>query len=205
MAFADYDALSQAIIRWADNEDVTERVGDFIALCHDRLNRHLRLEDMTVLAYIDTEVGNPWVPKPHRYLGMRRLKINDQRPPALTFKPLSRIDDDVGAAQQGRPRWYAVLGDRIRLAPVPEAAFQLETAYYQRVLTLDGTNVTNNVFLEQVSDLLLFGSLLEAESYLKDHEMWGTWVTKYAEIKQDVDVLAEAERFPEGDLAQTAV
>lgn len=203
MSFSDYEALKAAVIRWADNADVTARVDDFLALCHTRLNRVLRLEEMTTLAYTTTVVSSPWVVKPDGYMGMRRIKINDGKTPALDHRTFAFIDGGVDSDQQGRPRVYAVVADRIRLAPVPNAVFELEVAYYERVPTLS-PSVTTNVFLTTVSDLLLYGTLIEAEPYLKDHEMWGIWKDMYQRGLADQNADTEAARFPDGALEMQA-
>lgn len=220
MSFENYDGLRDAVIGWMDNTDANARVDDFISLAHTRLNRDVKLDQTSELAYYYTTAGSPWVIKPQLYNGMRRLKINGVVDPAtnqpddpngsgcqtwaLTFQPLTRIDEVCPANQLGPPRWYSVMADRFRLAPIPDAVYQIETLYYQTVPTL-GPLQTTNQFLEQCSDLVLYASLIEAMLYLENPERASEFVTAYTAGLDALNDDTEAVQFPDGDLAMKAV
>lgn len=202
--FTDYSALRAAVIAWAGNQAVTDQVDTFIMLCHTELNRVLRISDMEELALIDTVASEPWLPWPIDYMGMRRMRVNDSQGCEVTSIPLSDMDQRYPHTVLGRPTYYSVVGRRFRLGPVPEGAFSIEIAYYKRVPTLSATQTTN-VFLTVASDLLLYGSLLKAEMYLKDHEMLETWRAGYNAGIVSLTEAAEGEAFPHGDMAMRAL
>lgn len=204
-----YDNLRSTLLDYVDNTDAAAQVDTFIELCHIRLNRALKLEEMSVFAYIATVPSDPWVVKPWvttlgEYQGMRRLKITDGYTDALTYVPFTRIDSVQGANRAGRPTWYTVAGDRFRLAPVPDAVYELEAVYYQRVPTLS-PSVQTNVFTEVAGDLLLYGSLLEAEPYLQDDTRVATWKAFFQSGIDDLNKDDQGQKYPDGDLAVTAV
>ena len=224
--YADYDALKAAIIRWVDNDDITIDnpgvVDDFIMLAHIRLNRETDLRQAGVFATFETVAGVKWAPLPQLYSRMRRLKItgfdegDSSAPPspsealartsvnALTYKPPTFMDMTYSANQQGEPTWYCVMGDRFRLAPIPNAVYTLEAYYVQTVPTLSASQTTN-VFLTECSDLLLYASLMEGQAYIKDPERLQTFITAYQAGLAALNLSTQEERFPDGDLAMTSV
>jgi len=218
MSFADYTAFKEALLGWADNADAEPRLDDFISLAHTRLNRQVRLEENSELAYYQTTVGSPWVVKPQLYSGMRRFKVNgtlddlgELNPNvtgtqtwALTYQPLTRIDDCPGANALGAPKWYAVMSDRFRLAPIPNAVFQVEVLYWQTVPTLT-TLVPTNAFLEQCDDLLLYAALIEADLFLKNPERALQWKQAYEIGLSNLNDDTQDTMFPDGDIAVRAV
>lgn len=208
--FADYAALKAAIERWMDNDDGIALIDDFLMLCTIRMNRELKLPEATEYATFDTVVGEPWIPLPQMYSGMRRLKIvgsdpnNNQGYLGLTYKPLTYFDQTPALNAQGRPTSYTIAGQRIRLGPVPNAVFTIETAYYQKVPVLSASNTTS-VFLEVASDMLLYGTLIEAAAYIRDPDRLQTYITGYSTALKNLTDDVEEERFPDGDMAVSAV
>lgn len=218
MSFENYSAFRTALLSWADNPEIAPVLDDVIALAHVRLNRDVHLEENSELAYYQTTVGSPWVIKPQLYNGMRRFKVNGTLDAegvlsdnssgtqtwALTFQPFTRIDDCPGANALGAPKWYAVASDRFRLAPIPDAVYQIEVVYWQTVPTLTSL-VTSNVFLEQCSDLLLYAALIEANMFLKNPERADLFRTAYEVGLSNLTDDTESVMFPDGDIAMRLV
>lgn len=69
------------------------------------------------------------------------------------------------------PRKFAVLeqGDRIRVAPVPDATYTLDFTYWKGVEALGGSVLDNWLLLEH-SDIYLQGCIVEAAKYFRDAE-----------------------------------
>lgn len=200
-----YTNFRTAFLSWADNDDVDAQADNMLTLVHARLNRMLKLEEMTTLVTASTTAGSPWVTKPDRYNGMRRLKVNTgTETEGLDFLPLGEFDDDISLNAPGRPTNFTILGDRIRLGPIPDGVYTLEMAYWKKQQVLSSI-VTTNVFLEQVPDLLLYGCLVEAEPWLRDNEMFVLWEARYKTALQEVMKDTEGEAFPDGQLAMRHV
>lgn len=212
--FNNYAALKDAIIGWLDNDDGIPRVDDFIMLCHIRMNRDLKLPQSTCYATFETVANFPWIPLPQLYNGMRRLKLTsgefgavtpgDDGYLALTYKPLTAFDQTPVLNTTGRPTSYTIAEQRIRLGPVPDAVYTVETVYNTKVPTLSPAQTTN-VFLEEASDLLLYGSLIEASAFIRDPDRLATYVTGYDAGLQALTDNIEQQRFVDGDMAVEAV
>jgi len=86
-----------------------------------------------------------------------------------------------------------MIGDEIQLAPVPDSAYTLEVAFYEKFTSLgDGTSgtVTSNWLTSNAPDLLLYGSLLEAEPFIKNDERIPVWLNAYSSA---IDKLQKAD------------
>jgi len=67
------------------------------------------------------------------------------------------------------------------IAPTPNAAYDYEVLYYERVQPLDATN-QSNWFTEYAPQALLYGSLLQAMPFLKNDERIPMWQAQYEQI-----------------------
>jgi hypothetical protein len=88
-----------------------------------------------------------------------------------------------GGSSSGLPSAYTLIGDEIQLAPIPDAEYELEMAFYEKFTPLgDGTSgtVTSNWLTKNAPDVLLYGSLLEAEPFIKNDERLQLWLGAYS-------------------------
>jgi hypothetical protein len=82
------------------------------------------------------------------------------------------------------------------VAPTPDAAYNFEVLYYERIQPLDATNQTN-WFTIYAPQALLYGSLLQAMPFLKNDERMPMWQQQYDAIMQTLiseDKLRVADR-----------
>jgi hypothetical protein len=71
-----------------------------------------------------------------------------------------------------------VLAQEFQFAPIPDGVYTLQMIYYATPPYLTTSN-TSNVFLANCPDLLLYGALGEAESYLMNDPRLQTWAALY--------------------------
>jgi hypothetical protein len=82
------------------------------------------------------------------------------------------------------------------VAPTPDAAYDFEVLYYERIQPLESSNQTN-WFTIYAPQALLYGSLLQAMPFLKNDERMGMWQQQYDAIMQTLmaeDKLRVADR-----------
>lgn len=199
-AFDDYASFETTFLQWADNADIAAQVDGFLALAHRRLDTELRLEATVRLASSLTGAGNPWVPKPDRMLTFKRLREGTGSDVVgLDYRSLSEFDDQHYLNQQGRPTNFTVLGDRIRLGPIPDGEYTLEIAYYRQPDVIGPTQAMNE-YLEVCPHLLLYACLCETEPFIRDVEMAALWQEKYRMAINEVNEQTEHNRYPDGML-----
>lgn len=193
MALNTYDNLKTAIADWLDRSDLTDRIPDFISLAETRINRDLRVRAMEVRSTMTTTAGQRYFNLPGGYLQMRNIQLNTNPITALEYVTPEMLDRLYGSNTTGKPRAYSLIGDEIQLAPIPDSAYTLEMAFYEKFTPLgDGTGgtVTSNWLSTEAPDAVLYGALLEAEPFIKNDERISLWLNAYgAAIKkiQDAD------------------
>lgn len=75
----------------------------------------------------------------------------------------------------GEPRFYADYDyQHWLIVPTPDEAYPYEILYNEQPPYLDD-NTQTNWFTEYAPDALLYGSLMEAQPFLKNEEMIGVW------------------------------
>jgi hypothetical protein len=104
------------------------------------------------------------------------MKINGQ--PVLL-----RGQDYVAQAQNelpdAQPKYYADYDyNHWAFAPIPDTEYQVEIIYYNRVQPLADDN-QENLITREAPQALLFGSLLQAQPYLKSPDKLQIWTQLY--------------------------
>jgi hypothetical protein len=193
MALSTYTNIKDAVADWLDRSDLTTRIPDFIALAETRINRDLRIRPMEVRSTMTTTADKRYFNLPGGYLQMRNIQLNTNPIRALEYITPEMLDRLYGSSSTGVPRAYTMIGDEIQLAPVPDSAYTLEVAFYEKFTPLgDGTSgtVTSNWLTSNAPDLLLYGSLLEAEPFIKNDERIPVWLNAYSSA---IDKLQKAD------------
>jgi hypothetical protein len=194
MALGTFTELKDAIADWLDRSDLTARIPDFITLAEARLNRDLRIRPMEVRSSMETTSGQQYFNLPGGYIQMRNIQLNTNPTAPLEYITPEMLDRLYGSNTTGKPRAYTLIGDEIQLSPIPDAAYELEMAFYEKFTALgDGTSgtVTNNWLTKNAPDVLLYGALMEAEPFIKNDERIPVWLQAY---RDGVDKLQKADQ-----------
>ena len=206
MALSTFTELKDAIADWLDRSDLTARIPDFIALAEARINRELRIRPMEVRSTMTTTSGNQYFNLPGGYIQMRNIQLNTNPTTPLEYITPEMLDRLYGSSTTGKPRAYTLIGDEIQLAPIPDSAYTLEMAFYEKFTALgDGTSgtVTNNWLTANAPDILLYGALMEAEPFIKNDERIQTFTAQYKE-ELDSMTLQNAQRVLDRSSYRTA-
>jgi len=183
MALGTFTELKDAVADWLDRSDLTARIPDFITLAEARLNRDLRIRPMEVRSSMETTSGQRYFNLPGGYLQMRNMQMNTNPITPLEYITPEMLDRLYGSDTTGKPRAYSLIGDEIQLAPIPDSDYTVEMAFYEKFTPLgDGTSgtVTTNWLTTNAPDILLYGSLLEAEPFIKNDERIALWLNAYS-------------------------
>jgi len=172
MALATYSDLQTSIANYLARSDLTAQIPDFIRLTEIRLRRDVRIRQMLKLSY--TAMTSSTVGLPSDFLEMRNLYLETNPEQPLTYQTPSIFTRDGLAQESGQPRNYTILSDEIQVSPAPNGTFNVYMLYYAAPAFLSNSN-TSNVFMAQCPDLLLYGSLVEAEPYLMNDNRLTVW------------------------------
>ncbi len=183
MALGTYTELKDAVADWLDRSDLTARIPDFIALAEARINRELRIRPMEVRSTMYTTADQQYFNLPGGYIQMRNIQLNTNPTTPLEYITPEMLDRLYGSTTSGKPRAYTLIGDEIQLAPIPDSAYQVEMAFYEKFTPLgDGSagTVTSNWLTANAPDVLLYGALMEAEPFIKNDERIPVWLNGYS-------------------------
>ena len=189
MAISTYAELKTAVASWLNRDDLTAIIPDFITLCEARLNRVLRTRAMEGLYTASTIAGQRDYNLPASYLQMRALRLNTSPLTVLEYVSPEIMDRVWAGSSGGKPVAYTIKANELFLGPSPGAVYTMEMDYYRKFDSLS-TIITTNDMLTDNPDVYLYGSLLEAEPFIKNDsriQVWGTSFYKAITDIQDQD------------------
>ena len=164
MAISTYAELQAAVANWLDRADYTARIPEFIELAEARLRRVVDGFEMEARATV-TATGE-YVTLPPDFDVMRHLAlVADGAKFPLRQIEYAQMQDIYRFHGGGRPEAYAVLANRIALAPAPSSDGVTLEMVYRRSLPRLSVAAPTNWLLASHPDIYLFATLLQAEFY----------------------------------------
>ncbi|MBN9497857.1 MAG: hypothetical protein J0H39_13960 [Alphaproteobacteria bacterium] len=179
MALDTYANLKASLADWIARADLTAQIADFVALCEARVNRELRVRQMEVTGpNISTVAGQRTIPLPADFIEPRAFQIADTTNTPITGMALDQFSTTYAGNGQGRPTHYAIVGANLYLGPIPDAVYAVQPFYYGKIPALSDSNTTNWL-LTNYPNVYLYGSLIEAEPFMKNDLRIATWLGLY--------------------------
>lgn len=193
MAFVlTYDSLTTSVQDYLERNDATlvSQIPLFIMLGERRVARDLKILGLKQAITANLIVGSSVFAKPTRWLNDSSFNIGtginlntrlflQQR--SYEFCRTYWPDPD----QRGTPKYYSsdYNYDFWFIVPTPEIAYPYEILYYETPQLIDPVTSTN--FLTgSAPEVLLYATLLETASYLKDDERVTVWTDYYEKAKK---------------------
>jgi hypothetical protein len=193
VALDTYLGLQGEIADWLDREDLTSKIPTFIRLFEAQAERKLRLRQMLVTNEEGLTPLTGRIVLPDNFLALHNLSIRDQsgNPLPITYAAKHQVDQRrTDLVTAGRPRAYTLSKNYIELAPLPDIEYTYEISYWERIPKL-GDSITSNWLLLDHPDLYLYGSLMQAEPYLKHDERIDVWGSALAVLLEDLTLADE--------------
>lgn len=186
-----YATLKTEVASRLSRADLTSLIPDFIG---EGLNRcNLELAVAGGLAAQETSTTDTTV-NAQEYLtlptGFRRftyIRVGTN-PDTIESTTFDSLIDQYGDAT-GQPEQFAVVGTRIYMRPIPDAAYTVTYGYMKDFVALSGDSDTN--ILITGCNALLYAALLEATPHLQDDPRIAVWSQYY---KEAMRLLIGAER-----------
>ncbi len=194
MAFTTYAELQTAIANWLARDDLTTPIVDFVSLAELKLRRKIRAMDIETTGTLTTVAGTATVAHPTRFIQARSLWIDDYKP--LEYRTPDQANFEY-EDQQSRPRVYTTTGSNFQFWPIPDGVYTINIIYMAYPEVLSDSN-TSNVWLTDLYDGLLYGSLIASAPYIGQDERMATWKSEFAEAIADYVVYDENRRYPKG-------
>lgn len=202
MAITTYSELKTAVANWLDRDDLTTRIPEFIALAEARIfnEEGLNLRSMELRMTADTVAGTQYYGLPERFKAMRFVNLISESPVVeLQYMPPERFHDFKAYKDgtQDVPEAFTIIGDELKLGPIPAAVYTMEMMLYQTFPALSDSQTTN-ALLTAHPDIYLYAAMLEAGVYLRDPEMKNDFIEYYNSAVRRMIDQDKADRYPTG-------
>ena len=194
MAIDSYFTLQTAIENWLDRDDLSGRITEFISLAEARIARRLRVSGVEERSVTTLVAGQEYYSLPSDFLTARRVKVNSSPVSILTYLTTAQIDEMYPTSTTGKPVNYTIIGQEIQLKPSPSSTDTLEVSYFTKLPALSDSNATNWL-TANAPDLLLYGSLMEAEAYLINDPRIPVWKSGFDEAMIEWNKQEDEARF----------
>lgn len=178
MGITNYTDLQLTISNYLARSDLAVQIPDFIRLSEIRLRRDLRIRQMLRSVTTTAVGGDQTVMLPTDFLQLRDLFIETNPVRDLEYVTPSVFSRNGRVTESGLPVYYTIIANEFKLAPVPDGDYSMRLLYYAAPEFLTDTKPSND-FLATCPDLVLYGSLVEAEPYLMNDTRIQLWAGMY--------------------------
>jgi|TARA_R110002110_G_scaffold177835_3_gene382356 hypothetical protein len=180
VAITTYAQLQTATANWLDRTDLTARIPEFIELAEANFNRVIRQPDM-VTKNDSFSIAGRYTTLPTDTLEIVRIVVDLTPVIVLEYLTPEEISERrISMSATGKPYYFTVIGgssNQLEVVPSPDATYTSSIVYYTRIPALTDS-ATTNWLLTAHPDIYLFGTLVEAEPYLKNDERMPMWTSR---------------------------
>jgi len=165
-------------------------VNTFIVNIENRIQREIDIDAFRKFQFSSFTIGSPFVTVPDDFAFERGVQIKDQITKDRTWldqRDTTFVDEyNVDRSDTGTPKYYANWDDNtLIVAPTPDAAYEIELWYNKTPDRLSSTNTTTWLSTN-APEILLYGAISEAFSYLKNPPYVQLYEQKYAQAVQNL-------------------
>lgn len=209
----DYATLQTDVADWLNKSNLGSRVQSFIRHAELRLGRDFDVPAMYGRTTLNFSAGDPYEDLPANTVAVLAAYIDGSTDTPLNYLTLDKLLEDYPISTSREPSVYTVLGKEnsnlleMMLGNNPDAAYSVVVHFRRTIPALSGT-VTTNYWTDNMEDLLLYGSLVAAEPFLRRDSRIATWKALYDEAYQREKMLRrkylnsgqQAGQTPSGDM-----
>lgn len=175
-----YDNLIADVIKYMERNDdgFVAQIPSLIGLAESAIAAELKT--LLQLTVVETTLAANQVilQKPARWRKTVSMKVNGQ---PIVMRSQDYIAMYQSESTPGTPKFYGEYDyNNWAIAPAPAEDASVEIIYYSEIQPLDTTNQTN-LFTRECPQAMLFGTLLQAQGYLKALDKLPVWKQYYTD------------------------
>ena len=175
-----YDNLVADVISYMERNDVgfVAQIPNLIGLAESAIAAELKtLLQLTVVETTLAE-NQTVLNKPARWRKTISMKTNGK---PMLMRSQDYIAQYLSESDPGVPLYYAEYDyNNWNFAPAPDQDYPVEIIYYSEIQPLDSAN-QQNLFTRECPQAMLFGTLLQAQGYLKALDKLPVWKQYYTD------------------------
>jgi hypothetical protein len=175
-----YDNLVLDVQQYMERNDAdfVAMIPTLIGLAESAIAAELKTLLQLVVVETTLTATDPVLLKPTRWRKTISMKINGN---PVVMRSQDYIAQYNSESAPGQPKFYAEYDyNNWNFAPPPDDDYPVEIIYYSLVQPLDSTNQTN-LFTQIAPQAMLFGTLLQAQGYLKALDKLPVWKSYYTD------------------------
>jgi len=196
VAITTYAELQTATANWLDRTDLTARIPEFIELAEANFNRVVRQPDM-VTKNDSFSIAGRYTTLPTDTLEIVRIVVDLTPVIVLEYMTPEEISERrIVMTATGKPYYFTTIGgstNQLEVLPSPDSTYTSSIVYYTRIAALTDS-ATTNWLLDSHPDIYLFGTLVEAEPYLKNDERMPMWTARLDKALNALGLQGQRER-----------
>jgi hypothetical protein len=204
MAIATYTDLQTSIANFLARDDLTAQIPDFIALAEATMSRELETRSQEKRVTANTVSGNEYLALPTDLREVREIKLNTAPLTVLRYYSPVALDEQYASEGGGKPKGYSIVGDEMKLRPVPDATYEVEIIYIGSIEALSAANLTNTI-LSRSPDAYLYGALAEAYAYLLDEARASQYMARFDKALAQIKVDNQRAHYGTGSLQISSI
>lgn len=175
-----YNSLVQNVIDYMerDDADFVAQIPNLISLAESSIAAELKTYLQLIVVETTVAQNQTVLDKPARWRKTVSMKINGQ--PVL-LRSQDYVSMYLSESTPSQPKYYADYDfSHWNFAPLPDQSYPVEIIYYAEIQPLDETN-QQNLFTAVAPQAMLYGTLLQAQGYLKALDKLPVWKGYYTD------------------------
>jgi|TARA_A100001011_G_scaffold167189_1_gene175979 hypothetical protein len=191
-----YTTLKNAIQDYLETTETTfvNNLPVIIKQAEDRILKSIQLPDFRKNVTGSTTDGTPYLTMPSDFLAPYSLAVDNSGYEFLIFKEVSFIRESYPVATtEGIPKYYAIFDENtFILGPTPNANLTAELHYFYKPESITASSDGTSWLGTNSESTLLYGSLVEAYTFLKgDADMLNLYTARYEDALGKLKALGE--------------
>ena len=175
-----YDSLVLNIQQYMerDDADFIAQIPNLIALAESSIAAELKTYMQLIVVETNLATNQTILNKPARWRKTVSMKVNGQ--PVL-LRSQDYVSQYLSESSGGKPTYYADYDySNWNFAPAPDMDYPVEIIYYAEIQPLDANN-QQNLWTAIAPQAMLYGTLLQAQGYLKALDKLQMWKGYYTD------------------------
>jgi len=175
-----YDSLVLNVQQYMERNDADfiAQIPNLIALAESSIAAELKTYLQLIVVETNLATNQTILNKPSRWRKTVSMKVNGQ--PVL-LRSQDYVAQYLSESSGGQPVYYADYDfNNWNFAPAPNQSYPVEIIYYAEIQPLDASN-QQNLWTAIAPQAMLYGTLLQAQGYLKALDKLPVWKQYYTD------------------------
>lgn len=196
-----YSTLLTEVASWLARGDLTAAIPGFVQNFEEKFYRQPKNYGPWMHSSFNVSFSST-AAIPSDYLTHKIAYLNGKSDQPLKASSLEQVLMSYPRTSSGQPKWMARDGSTFVFGPAPDGTYTLNGTYFAKPALLRNfaADAAAHWLIVNAPDLLLYGSLLEAQGYLMNDKRLSTWQGFFDKALMDYRDLMKAQNVSGGSM-----